>query len=78
MQTQPPEVFYEKSVRRTFTKFTEEHLCQSLFFNKDALAQEFSCEFYEISKRTFSTEHLQTTASDNDRKKVDLLCLRCK
>ena len=24
----------------------------------------FSCEFYEILKRNFFTEHLQTTASD--------------
>ena len=32
--------------------------------NKDLpLAQMFSCEFYEISKNTFSTEHLRTTAS---------------
>ena len=28
-----------------------------------SLANVFSCEFYEISKNTFSTEHLQTTAS---------------
>ena len=50
------------------------HLCQSLFFNKvagaacnfikrETLAQVFSCEFYEISKNTFFTEHLWTTAS---------------
>ena len=55
-------------------KFTGKHLCQSLFFNKvagqafnfvkkEALAQEFSCEFFEISKNTFFTEHLRTTAS---------------
>ena len=41
----------------------EKHLCQSLFFNKkETLTQVFSCEFYEISENTFSTEHLQTTA----------------
>ena len=28
-----PEVFYKKSVLRNFAKFTEKHLCQSLFFN---------------------------------------------
>ena len=28
-----------------------------------SLANVFSCEFYEISKNTFSTEHLRTTAS---------------
>ena len=31
---------------------------------KKTLAQVLSCEFCEISKNTFSTEHLQSTASD--------------
>ena len=31
---QPPVVFYKKGVLKKFAKFTEEHLCQSLFFNK--------------------------------------------
>ena len=31
-----PEVFYEKGVLRNFTRFTGNHLCQSLFFNKAA------------------------------------------
>ena len=49
-------------------------MCQSLFFNKVALgfqlylkkypALVFSCEFYEISKNNFFTEHLRTTVSD--------------
>ena len=54
-----------KNVLRNFAKFTEKHLCQSLFFNKvagaacnfikkETLAQVFSCEFCEISKNTFS------------------------
>ena len=29
-----PEMFCKKSVHRNFAKFTEKHLCQSLFFNK--------------------------------------------
>ena len=33
---------------------TGKHLCQSLFFKKENLAQMFSCEFCEISKDTFS------------------------
>ena len=33
------------------------------FIKKEALAQVFSCKFYEISKNTFLTEHLWTTAS---------------
>ena len=32
-------------------------------FKKEALAQVFSCAFYEISINTFFTEHLSTTAS---------------
>ena len=33
------------------------------FIKKEALAQVFSCEFWEIFKNTFSTKHLWTTAS---------------
>ena len=33
------------------------------FIKKEALAQMFSCEFCEISKNIFFTEHLWTTAS---------------
>ena len=71
MQKQSPEVFRKKSVLRNFAKFTEKHLCQSLFFNKVAglrqlcqtLAQVICCEFCEMFKNTFFTEHLRTTAS---------------
>ena len=57
---QSPEVFCKEGVLRNFAKFTGKHLCQSFFFNKvlifkkESLAQVFSCEFYEISKNTFS------------------------
>ena len=51
------------------------HLFQRLFFDKvagqaynfikkETLTQVFSCEFCDISKNAFSTEHLWTTASD--------------
>ena len=64
----------KKGVLRNFAKFTGKHLCQSLFFNevpggacnfikKEALAQVFSCEFCEISKNAFLTEHVWATAS---------------
>ena len=33
------------------------------FIKKETLAQVFSFEFCEISKKTFFTEHLRTTAS---------------
>ena len=69
-----PEVFYKKGVLKNFAKFTGKHLYQSLFFNKvagatcnvikkETLAQVFSCEFCEISKNTFLTEHVWATAS---------------
>ena len=53
----------KKGVLRNFAKFTGKQLCQSLLLKKESLAQVFSCEFFEISKNTFSTEHLRTTAS---------------
>ena len=31
-----PEVFYKKGALKNVAKFTEKHLCQSLFFNKVA------------------------------------------
>ena len=34
------------------------------FMKKETLAQVFSCEFCKISKNTFFTEHLRTTASE--------------
>ena len=63
------DVFCEKGVYRNLAKFTGKHLCQSLFFNtvaggacnfikKEALAQMFSCEFCEILRTPFFTEHL--------------------
>ena len=64
----------KKGALRNFAKLTGKDLCQSLFFSKvaglwpvtllrkETLAQAFLCEFCEISKNTFSTEHLQTTA----------------
>ena len=48
-----------KGVLRNFPKFTGKHLCQRLFSNKVAgLAK-----FCEMSKNTFFTEHIRTTAS---------------
>ena len=52
-----------KDVLRNFAKFTGKHMYQSLFFQKEALAQMFSCEFCKISNNAFFTEHLLTTAS---------------
>ena len=56
----------KKGVFKNFSKFTGKHLCQSLFFNEVFLiknqVQMFSCEFCQISKYIFFTEHLLTTA----------------
>ena len=52
----------KKSVLRNFTKFIGKRLYQSLFFKKETLALVFSCEFCEISKNSFFTEHLWMTA----------------
>ena len=60
----------KKSVLRNFAQFTGKHLCQSLSFNeiagracnfikKEILTQVLSCEFCEISKNTFFTEHFR-------------------
>ena len=74
-QKQPPEVFYIKGCSlKKITKFTRKQLCQSLYFNKfkETLPQVFSCEFCEIFKNTFFTEHLQmtqTTASETFKNK---------
>ena len=70
-----PDVFCKKGVLGDFVKFTRKHLCQSLFFNKVAgstcnfifkkqtLAQVFSCELREISKKTFFYRTLLWAAS---------------
>ena len=71
------EVFCRKEVLKIFTKFRGKQLSQSLFFKKvagvrpkacnfikkETVAQVFSCEFWEISKNTFSTEHVWATGS---------------
>ena len=62
---QPPEIFCKNGVLRNFTKFTGKHLSQNLckFFKKETLAQMFSCQFCEISKNAFFTEHLRVPAA---------------
>ena len=47
-----PEVFYKKIVLKNFAKFTEKHLCQSLFLKKLQVSGVF-------------TEHLWATASED-------------
>ena len=64
-EKQTLECSVRKGVLGNFAKFAGKHLCQSFLFNKiaglkfatsvkkEALAQVFSCEFYEIFKNTF-------------------------
>ena len=59
------EVFCKKGVLGNFVKFTGKHLYQSLFFNKEALAQVFSSEFCEISKNTVFYRTPLVAASNN-------------
>ena len=56
------QLFADVLQKRCFEKFTGKQLCWSLFFKKVAglrtPTQVFSCEFCEIFKNTFFTEHL--------------------
>ena len=36
-QAKPPNVFYKKDTLKRFAKFSEKHLCWSLFFNELAV-----------------------------------------
>ena len=67
----------KKGVFRNFAKFIGKHLRQRLFFNKVAGLRPatllkknlwhrcFPVSFCEISKNTFFTDHLRTTASES-------------
>ena len=54
-----PDVFCKKGFLRNFAKFIGKHLCRPGTLFKKRLAPVFSCEFCEISKNTFFTEHLR-------------------
>ena len=53
----------KKVFLKNFTKFTGKYLYWSLFFKKENPPKVFSCEFCEIFKNTFLTEHLLASAS---------------
>ena len=81
-------MFYKRAFLRNFTKFTGNHLCHSLFFNKvaglrpeacsfiknETLAQVFSYEFFKISKNTFTYRTPTVAASDMSLQMKTLLC----
>ena len=74
-RSSPPEVFCKKGVLKNFTKFTEKHLCQSLFLNKDAALRPvtllkkrlwhryFPVNFAKFLRAPFLTEPVWATAS---------------
>ena len=52
------------SVKKVFLQIHKKvRILACNFIKKETLAQIFSCEFCEISKNTFFTEHLWTIAS---------------
>ena len=62
--------FAKNGVLKNFAKFTEKHLCWSLFliklhklYWKETPTQMFSCEFCDNFKNTYLEEHLQMVAS---------------
>ena len=55
-----------KKVFLKISQNSQENTCA--FIKKEALAQVFSCEFCQISKNNFFTEHLWTAAS----KQIDM------
>ena len=70
-EKQSPEVFCTKGALRNFAKFTEKHLCQSLFFDEVADLRPvtllkkrlwhrcFPVDFAKFLRTPFFTEHLQ-------------------
>ena len=58
-QKQPLEVFHKKMLLSEIPQNSQ--VCN--FIKKETMAQVFSCEFCEISKNAFFTEHLRATAS---------------
>ena len=63
----------QRCSNRCFKKFCKTHRKTTL---KETLVQVFSCEFYEISKNTFFTEHPWTTASALLPKKAKIIFSR--
>ena len=79
IQKQPPEVFYKNRCSQKFCQTNSKTpVTESLFqytyrpqacnfIKKETLEQVFSCKFCKIFKSTFLAEHLQMTASNDNR-----------
>ena len=55
-QKQPPELFYKEIVLKNFAKFTEKHLCGSVFLNQGGLRP-------DSGKGVSSAKYLETYLS---------------
>ena len=53
---------YDSFFRQAVNQISLPQACN--FIKKETLVRVFSCEFCEISKNTFFTEHLRATASE--------------
>ena len=74
IQKHPPEMFQKNDILKNFAKFTGKHFALDssdgwglglrlpTLLKKDS-GTGVSCEFCDISKNTFFTEHIWTTAS---------------
>ena len=51
-------MFFTIDVLKNFVIFTGNHLCWSLFIEKETPKQVFSCEYCELFKNRFFIEHL--------------------
>ena len=58
VQKQPPEAFCKKMCSWKFHKIHRKTPVPETLLKKETLVQVFSCEFCEISKNTFFTEHI--------------------
>ena len=65
LDVSPPDVFCKKRVLLEISQNSKETAA--------TLVQVFSCEFCEISKSNFSTEHLRTTASVHMEHRITLI-----
>ena len=60
-EKQSPEVFYKKTVLKSFSTFTGKHH----HYQKETPTQVFSCEYCEIFRNTYFEEYLRTAAFEN-------------
>ena len=77
VQEQPPNVFYKKKVFLKISQNSQKNTCARVFLliklqaaacnfiKKETQVLAFSCEFWEIFKSAFFTEHLATASESH-------------